>query len=530
MWSTGVSRKHIAHILPWVAAILALILVVSTPVHSIPVLQSRGQDDLYRRADPLTPNAPKKPNATGKKPQYSFEIFNPEPHDVWISGTIQSFSWADLSLPPGATFDITLIPVEVETNPEAKKITRRPILRYVDAMTRVLDFVVPYDLISRDQLIHEQEGDAKVVLENEQTTPEQDIYEDAPSIARPSAVAAPDDTTTDAPSPTQPPKNIRSLARLYFTAYEGRTNKILAQMSVFPIEIQKDHVRDQRTLLAPADLSSPIPGVDETTEELSKKDTKITHFGDHTQGVDQNQGTESEEDKDEDDVDDTDDEDDLFSELNGDDDDVTDTPAPEQMESGEDESVFMESNSTDIGHMGHDYQDLESEDEDEEGEGDEDEEMHHHGDHIMDPDHFENDEDVQLWQDHADDPGYNPPIKVIDAGMIAITHWIDNKERFFVGAPYVFGWEFPQDAKGLTGVVNVYVEDAFTAKRYDIAVGNLPSDIRFMYLRPTAIMMSASPKKRVYLRARVEMDLFKGGNIHRYTGFSKVFWVERGAL
>jgi hypothetical protein len=91
-------------------------------------------------------------------------------------------------------------------------------------------------------------------------------------------------------------------------------------------------------------------------------------------------------------------------------------------------------------------------------------------------------------------------------------------------------WTFPTESEGLSGSVNVYIEDAETAQRYDIAAGNLPSDVRFIYLRPSALLVSAIPKKKIFVRARVEMDLFWAGTIQRYTGFSKTFYVERGAL
>ncbi|KAI1307035.1 hypothetical protein EDD11_004580 [Mortierella claussenii] len=520
-----------------------------------------------------------------KQPYYTFDVLNPSPNDSWISGSTVSLSWVDVELPPRTTFDFTLVPVDPETNPEALNITRRPMLRYISAMDRFLEMVVPYDLITKEQLIKEQEDDGEFVKASQQ-----DSTKDVQPPAIPSTVPTGYKETT-------PPQDIRSLARLVITAYVGKSSKVVAQKTIFPIEIKKDHARDRRTLKAPPpsfEEPSPAlnhPGQDhardhENEEEnsigevLEKKDSDITHREDYVQEED-SKGNDGKDDEDDDDDDDKEEEDGAGHEIEGEDQENSDKPvnaAPLDLSNtAEDDDLFEFSTtsgdappaSTDNqGKEGQSAGVNETEEEnkinistptgqelDEDTNGTEDpstesmgpmdhdhdhsmdhdyteseEEMHHDHLHTIDLNHFQNDEDIKIWEEIVDKPGYNPPVKVIDAGSINITHWIDNKVRFFIGAPYVFGWEFPESGKGLTGVVSVYVEDAFTGKRYDMVAGNLPSDVLFMYLHPTAIMMSANPKKRIYLRARVEMDLFKLGNIQRYTGFSKMFWVERGAL
>ncbi|KAF9897889.1 hypothetical protein BX616_004809 [Lobosporangium transversale] len=578
-------------------SLLSVALMAPVPVQAMPV--SLRSYPHHPRADPDPSNSTPSPTPASnntnstvtesktpknshprqhQQPKYDFDILNPEPNDEWISGSLQSLSWVDLNLPPRTTFDITFVPVDPETNPEAITVTRRPTLRYVSALKRFVDVIVPYDLITKEQLVQEQEGDGEKVEE----IPEEFIH----------GVHQGDANDTDLPAipsslPTtsaQPFKDIRSQARLYITAYEGRSNKILVRKSVFPIIIRKDHARDLRAVKAPSPASDfPIPlnggsggGVaelqqlqqkeepdlkDVSTESLlEKKDSDITHLEDDVQ--DQSHGEERSESN----------EDEVIASTNGDkagyegtesisdesseeppvspiinqqqredenqsvEDDIEKeneinmyTPTGRELGVNTDDTTETEEVKNDHENEHQHQQETKTHSHEEKRDGDEDEEKHDHT-HSIDPNFFQNDEDVELWNEHMDDPGYNPPIKVIDAGTINITRWIENKVRFFVGAPYVFAWEFPESGKGLTGVVNVYVEDAFTGKRYDIVAGNMPSDVQFMYLHPSAIMMSATPNKRIYLRARVELDLFKLGNIHRYTGFSKMFWVERGAL
>ncbi|KAF9185351.1 hypothetical protein BGZ51_002686 [Haplosporangium sp. Z 767] len=487
------------------------------------------------RAPPVKANNPKRQDAAPKneaEEEWTFDITSPEPYDIWTSGTVTTLSWMDINLPPKATFDIALIPVDPETNPKATEMTRRPILRYISTMARFLDIVVPYNLITKEQLLKEQEGEGGAVVEASASG-----HGTIPTNATKATPA----TTANPPTETSE-NDIQSQARLYITAYDGRTNKVLAQKSIFPIIIKKDHVLDWRTvpilpLPSPSVSSAPAPSTtaageqepEDSDELLAKEDSENTHLEDHVyKAEDINDDEDSlnnhTPDANEDGAVKNEAEEEI--DLNG----MTPTGLELGVNSGanEDDSSEMES-------MDHQQEHEHSHEHgDGEGEGeDEDEDEHEHGhSHVIDPNHFQNEEDIELWRQHEDDPGYNPPIKIEDAGTIQITRWIDNKERFFVGAPYVFAWEFPQDAaeEGLTGEVNVYVEDAFTAKRYDIIAGAMSSEIRFMYLHPTKIMMSVDPQKRIYLRARVELDLFKNGNIRRYTGFSKAFWVERGAL
>ncbi|KAF9105804.1 hypothetical protein BGX27_009435 [Mortierella sp. AM989] len=563
MWATRTSSTLVTLTFACIATTITLILILSSPAESIPISnESKRYLNHYPRADPPPTKVPiinkagldgpaKKPN----KPKYEFEILNPAPKDVWTSGSTESLSWVDLALPLSATIDITLVPADPETNPEAIEITRRPFLRYVSAMERTLDIIVPYDLITKTQLMLEQKLEGNLidqVIEN-------DVY-DKDHLGVPTASPELDVTNQTTPTPTN--KDIRSQARLYITVYEGKTNKILVRKSVFPIIILKDHEQDRRTLLPPAPTPTPLAGqdieqniVDNPSEGiLEKKDSEITHREDHvyennqTQDVnDEDSNRETNDDSDENtdqqdnqvqensEADEIEEEYELnattptSSEIEENTDEDTDEDSGEDLEKTEDEPMDMGHEHTHGHEHGHEHE-LDEDDTDVEEE-EEEEEMGHHGhSHVIDPDHFQNDNDIEIWKEHEDDPGYNPPIKVIDAGTFEITHWIDNKIRFFVGSPYVFAWEFPQSGLGLTGSVSVYVEDAYTGQRYDIAAGNLPSSVQFMYLHPTAMMMSADPTKRIYLRARVELDLFKGGDILRYTAFSKMFFVERGAL
>ncbi|KAF8925691.1 hypothetical protein BGZ58_000589 [Dissophora ornata] len=548
MWATRIFPGLVTLALAWMTIMMALALAEARPA-------LQGSRKIAAETPSTTTNKNPKP-AKQIQQKYQLNVLNPSPNDVWTSGMVETLSWEDLSLPLGATLDISLIPAEPETNPEAIQITRRPILRYIDATERYLDLLVPYDLVTREQLVVEQEGEGVTLLEEDVESP------DPPRLT----FEMPTDLTR---TTTKPTEDIQSQARLYITAYEGMTNKMLVQVSVFPIEIRKDHARDQRSLLPPpVTLASLSPDpiavekeeeeeeqqyiMDEPTEDvLEKKDSDITHFEDNieengqqqdqeTEGEGEDQGGEDEESRM------------LDSNNNGDDDDVFDMPifggdlgddsggqsdteggeegGEEGVEEGDEDEVEgknelivteMDMNEMDMTHEQHSGHGAGS---------DEDTHGGHDHSHVIDPNHFQNEEDVKIWKEHEDDPGYNPPIKVVDAGELEITQWVRSKVRLIVGAPYIFAWEFPDSGKDLTGLVNVYVEDVFTGKRYDIVAGNLPSEILFMYLHPSVIMMSASPEKRIYLRARVELDLFKDGDIHRYTGFSKPFWVERGAL
>ncbi|KAF9425949.1 hypothetical protein BGZ76_002997 [Entomortierella beljakovae] len=469
-------------------AITIAVLVLTTPSYSLPV-------NHIPRADPVAPS-PKK--AAPKKPNYDFEILNPSPNDIWVSGSNGYFSWIDHDLPWKATFDFTLVPVDPKTNPKAITITRRPFLKYVSAMDRTLDFVVPYNLVTKDQLLQIQDG---LLI---QKTDVDSIY-DKEHLGVPSGLAGPNTVN----NVTTTHEDIRSLARLYITAYEGKTNKILVRKSIFPIVIVKDNERDKRPILPPLPeledtANQNIEQSDDESEEdiLEKKDSDITHHEDHIDGHNTDETN-----------------DDNHHEDKTDNEDMEDETKEEDME---DDPI----------NVGLIFDDNEHKHEHGDGEGtEENEEMEHHNhSHSIDPDHFQNEEDIEIWKEHRNDPGYNPPIKVTDAGTFNITRWIAKKDRFFVGSPYVFAWDFPESGLGLTGTVNVYVEDAYTDQRYDIVAGNLPSSIQFMYLHPTAVMVSADPTKRIFLRARVELDLFKGGNIERYTAFSKMFYVEHGAL
>ncbi|KAG0251288.1 hypothetical protein BG011_007729 [Mortierella polycephala] len=529
-----------------IAAALALALSAALiiPVDSMPV------SHIVSRAEPIDPataapsialpvkaNNSKRQNAAAKNEEeegWTFDIKGPEPYDIWTSGTVATLSWMDTNLPPKTTFDIALIPVDPETNPKAIKMTRRPILRYIPTMSRFLDVIVPYDLITREQLLKEQEGEGGAPVEANEN----------------GHGTIPTNTTTMTTNqPTEISENdIQSQARLYITAYDGRTNKVLAQKSIFPIIIKKDHVLDWRTvpvLPLPSPPASPAPASPTAEEQepegsdelLAKKDSETTHLEDHVyKAEDINEDEGNNEDDPNNHTPNVNEEDAVEDEAEKEVDLNETTPTGLELGVNSDVNEGDSSETDSMDHQqkhehNHDRGEGEGEGEDEDKDEDEDDHEHGHS-HVIDPNHFQNEEDIDIWKQHEDDPGYNPPIKIEDAGTIQITRWINNKERFFVGAPYVFAWAFPQDAaqEGLTGEVNIYVEDAYTAKRYDIVAGAMSSDIRFMYLHPTKIMMSADPKKRIYLRARVELDLFKRGNIRRYTGFSKAFWVERGAL
>ncbi|KAF8938229.1 hypothetical protein BGZ47_008665 [Haplosporangium gracile] len=530
-----------------------------------PITHETAHDGIEPSPTPITPKQPPKPINKN-----AFRILNPAPNDVWTSGKIETMSWEDLDLPDHVTYDITLIPEDPVSNPKALLLTRRPILRYVIAEDRFLDIVAPYDLISREQLLKVQESNVNFTWTQPDPTPspvptpvEEALMETAPSSSpRPS------------PSPSPASEAIDSRARLYITAYVGKTNKMIAQKSVYPLIIRKDPKWDRREPQPNALVALPTSLLDELDEDLDaghpedmleKKDSGLAHLddraaaeGDHhqvgghehadgdsdmeededegeegeehhhhtfgswvTETFDdwKEQGTEEEgEEAAEGGVDEIEEENALnahtpTSDETGENFDSSDTTQPE------DDSMHMHSHPREGGES-------ESEEDEEEGEGG----HHHDHSHVIDPNHFQNDADVAIWEEHADEPGYNPPITIKDAGTINITRWIDNKERFFVGAPYVMAWTFPEESEGLTGTVNIYIEDAETAQRYDIAAGDLPSDVRFIYLRPSALLVSAIPKKRIFVRARVEMDLFWAGTIQRYTGFSKTFYVERGAL
>ncbi|KAG0034072.1 hypothetical protein BGZ81_006267 [Podila clonocystis] len=448
------------------------------------------------------PPPPKAPQPPAK--EYTFEVLNPSPNDVWVSGNIEGVSWSFTDLPAGATIDISFIPVDPESNPEAKILTRRPLLRKLHALDFYTDIIVPYNLLTREQLLKEQKGDGtdvsmfKTGTMEGGTIPKESL--DLDHANETMTILGPNKAVADIIA-----QDFTSQARLVVSVYKGKTNKLLVEKSVFPVLIKRDHLRDLRTVLIDMEQlhnATTTTAVDEHAPEtpVEGDDTSDEHDGD-----DSGEGE--------------DDPKDMHDDMSEGDDDL-DMPKDMGLD-GHGEEQEQPKHDGD-GHGGHS------------GDG---ETMHEEGhdhdhdpSHVIDPNHFQNDEDVRIWKEHEDDPGYNPPIKVEQAGTIQITKWIDNKERFFVGAPYVMAWEFPEEGQGLTGFVNVYVEDAETAKRYDIVAGNWPSDITFMYLHPTKVMMSADSSKRIVLRARVELDLMKDGNYRRYTGFSKPFWVERGAL
>ncbi|KAF9993173.1 hypothetical protein BGZ80_002823 [Entomortierella chlamydospora] len=500
MWAT---RKPSSLVTLALAASIAAIFILSGPAESVPVsLDSGSYIDHYPRADPDAPPSKPNPAQKPKKEDYEFEFLNPEPNDTWTSGEIVSLSWVDTDLPWRTTFDFTLVPADPDTNPEALEITRRPFLRYVSAMERTLDIVVPYDLITKQQLMLEQEQDGTLIEHNEGDPHDEyqpDVTTELLGLNVTRVTIAKTTTHTD----------IQSLARLYITAYEGKTNNMLLRKSIFPIVILKDHKKDWRALLPPV-----------VTDNITSENEDV-ESDDYVEDMLEGNNSEIAYDDDDD-----------GDETNGESDDA-DSQIDNQVENASEENSDETTNETEDSFMDMDHMDQEHEhsDHEHESEDDDGEEMEHHGhSHVMDPNHFQNDEDVELWEEHEEEPGYNPPIKVIDAGTIQVTNWIHNRVRFFVGSPYVFSWEFPESGLGLTGEVNVYVEDAYTGQRYDIAAANLPSSVQFMYLHPTAMMMSTNPKKKIYLRARVELDLFKDGNIHRYTAFSKMFFVVRGAL
>lgn len=510
------------------------------------------------------PTAPKPPQPPQPINKNAFRIVNPEPNEVWTSGKSETMSWLDLDLPDQVTFDITLIPEDPVSNPKALLFTRRPILRYVVAEDRFLDMVVPYDLISQEQLLKVQETSANFTWTepNPTTSP----------VPTPVDGSAEETTPSPSPSPSPAPalEAIDSRARLYITAYVGRTNKMIAQKSVYPIIIRKDPEWDRREPRPNALVAPPTSLSDDLDEDLDaghpedmleKKDSELAHLGDHAADAEGDHehadGDSDMEEGEEEDEEGGEGEEhhhhtfgswvtETFDDWKGQGDDEGEGSAEEGVDEIEEENALNAHTPTsdetgenpdssdtthsddDSMHMhSHTQEGGESESEEEgEGEGG----HHHEHSHVIDPNHFQNDADIAIWEEHLDDPGYNPPITIDDAGTINITRWIDNKDRFFVGAPYVMAWSFPTESEGLTGTTSVYIEDAETAQRYDMVAGELPSDVRFIYLRPSALLVSAIPKKKIFVRARVEMDLFWAGTIQRYTGFSKTFYVERGAL
>ncbi|KAG0207277.1 hypothetical protein BGX31_002595, partial [Mortierella sp. GBA43] len=422
------------------------------------------------------------PNKAGKQQRKNdFQILSPAPYDIWTSGSVETLRWIGSDLPSTATFDISLIPVDPEMNPGATELRRRPLLRQVDVKRQRLNMLVPYDMITKEQLMKEQE-DGGVFLGRFQDSM-------APTTGS--------DKQEGSPSLSSLP-NVRSVARLYITAYEGRTDKVLVRKSVFPVMILKDHTRDKRIVLAPPPIldpaqqpsKEPLDGIPESVEEPSE----VTDFGNsgdlkedtvteivETDGVG------------------------IFDPTNSAPGSGAPTMDSESSPSDASEN-FVEEEPTKTASL--------------------DRQPHP----IQDEDPFQDNKDLESGDEPKYEPSSNAPVQVVDAGTIQITQWVQNKERFFVGAPYGVAWEFPESEVGNTGQVSVYVEDAHTGKRYDMVAGPMPSSVQFMYLHPREIMMSADPRKRIYLRVRVEMDLLNGGNIHRYTGFSKMFWVQRGAL
>ncbi|KAG0311990.1 hypothetical protein BGZ99_009793 [Dissophora globulifera] len=566
-------RRRVACV--YVASVLVLLLVATAPtvVHSIPLLQESAAADPPAIVTEIMQQQQQQKQPK-KQPKYSFEVLNPSPNDVWTSGTLMTFSWIHDSLPPSATFDIALIPADPETNPEALTLTRRPFLRYIEPWGGYLDVVVPYDLISMKQLREEQERDGALIKAQDDDVYEdlsrrEDLKTDTVNTVNTTTKTATMTTTTTIQSGEN---DVESKARLFFTAYEGRTNKVLVQRSVFPVFVRKNRESDKRTVLPPP------PGHDQPSitvvqggssgeyDVLEKKDSELANLDDeHHDFESQIQEDEKDEEEvgvEEEDEDEDEDEDEEKEEPLLEQEEHLETDAKEQntQEGGGDgvldELLGPTSNGTDaleqdneingtdeleqdneinsttptgleLGEQDEEQNQVENKNEDEMPSMDMENQGH---DHTIDIHHLQTDEDFRLQEEHIDEPGYQPPIKVIDAGTIEVTRWTQNKTRFYVGAPYVIAWSLPAAGRGLTGSVSVYVEDAFTSERYDIAAGNMPSDVQFMYLRPTEMMMSTTPGSRIYLRARVELDLFKNGNLDRYTGFSKMFFVVRGAL
>ncbi|KAG0337606.1 hypothetical protein BG004_007574 [Podila humilis] len=501
----------------------------------------------------LTPKQP--PAKTVTTPTADIEILNPSPNDVWVSGTLETISWDAMKLPSGATIDISFIPVDPKTNPKAEILTRRPFARKIHALNWSTDVVVPYNLLTMGQLEKEQEGeglDAGLFVKGVPKfeggsipTEEMDLDHRNETMT----IMRPNETTADISA-----KDIVSQARLVLSVYKGKSTTLLIRKSVFPVLIKKDHLRDRRSLLIDMEqlknATMAMPPMDENKNDVHHEQhdhsngddnsapdaptDAIAGEGEGEGGEGEEEGDDSENAHDGDDEEEREGQDGNDGETNidgndddgGDGEDDNDDDDLEQDTPPAPSTEHDDMSPHDGGHDGMEEQPQQEHD-------------HEHGldhehdpSHVIDPNHFQNDEDIRIWKEHEDEPGWQAPIKVEQAGTIQITRWIDNKERFFVGAPYVMAWEFPEDAaaEGLTGFVNVYVENAETAKRVDVVAGNLPSSVLFIYMHPTEVMLSADPTKRIVLRARVEMDLMKDGNFRRYTAFSKPFWVERGAL
>ncbi|KAF9198392.1 hypothetical protein BGZ49_000792 [Haplosporangium sp. Z 27] len=165
-----------------------------------------------------------------------------------VSGSIVSLSWIDKALPLKATLDITLVLVDPDTNSKATRITRRPFLRFVLAMERTLDIVIPYDLITKKQLKLEQEqGSALMERKIE-------IYEKDHKTLSTETIET---TNLNGSMLIATRKEIQSLVRLYITAYEGKTNNMLVRKSIFPTVIMRDYQEDTSALLPPPHSEKP---------------------------------------------------------------------------------------------------------------------------------------------------------------------------------------------------------------------------------------------------------------------------------
>ncbi|KAF9974150.1 hypothetical protein BGZ73_002488 [Actinomortierella ambigua] len=563
---------------------------------------------------------PYTPELVETTPTELFSIINPAPGDVWVTGTIENIYWdSGTDLPEGTTFDVSLIPVITEqdaktwsrlpANPQAMLKTVRPMRRKVDPETHNFDLIVPYDLVSRPLLEQARQKAAELQVQELKQRQQQQ--------------AAGDETVTQKDEdgknkPAQP----SSAIRVVITAYDGNTNKKIAEASVFPVLVQLEEYSSlQRVDMFKLYQDEVLNGRPKPTRVLNENDSLSEMEEDEDVDPEQSDVPEDEDD-------DEDEDEDEYEDV----DDDVDTEA--EFEDGEPLDDYSHNDAHAHDHA-HDHDEGEGESE---GEGDEHDHDHDDVDGSLNS-------DLKISEDELDTlPPDDPPPPILHAGTLEITRWNIYKVRFFTGTPYVIGWDWsrnllhpedrnkewdpelgakveikvkpglkkpgpapntkrqdsqqdqeeqgdippehqhehneeaeeggqhehkhehrpkpsptldeqslPQtwaleDLEALDGQTNVYIEDVLTGQRYAVAAASQPASIRALYFTPSLHMIGPNAKPtpkgvepspnvaldpdagRILLHARVEMDLYKDGAILRFTGFSKPFYVEQGAL
>ncbi|KAF9168543.1 hypothetical protein DFQ26_005574 [Actinomortierella ambigua] len=561
-------------------------------------------------------NSPSRtPEQVETKSTELFSILAPAPDTVWVTGTTENIYWdSGTDLPDGTTFDVSLIPAITEqdaktwsklpANPQALFKTVRPMRRMIDPETHYFDFVVPYHLVP-PPLLEEHRQKALKFQAQEAQEAQQKGGDDPKEQKEDKGKKIDDDNNNNnSTAPTTP-------FRVVITAYEGKTNKKIAEGSVFPVLVQLDEFSSQERV----DMIKLV------NDEMLNGRPMPTRVLEETEQEDE------------------DDEDDPNQSDVHEDEDEYEGP---EFEQGEplDESAH----SHDHDHDGHDDHGEEGE-EGEEGEG---EDFEHDHDHDHDDGDGSKYADLMITEEELNAlPPDDPPPSILHAGALQITWWNNYKVRFFTGSPYVIGWDWsrtllhpedrnmewdpelktkvpikakpslkksgppppasakrqddhpgqeeqgetpsthddeegqqqekgegqhahkhehhleplptldeaalPQtwaleDLEQLDGQTNVYIEDVLTGQRYEVAAALQPASVRALYFTPTPHMIGPNAKPtpeglepspnmalapdegRILLHARVEMDLYKDGAILRFTGFSKPFYVEQGAL